>query len=368
MATDRGQIILITGFPLITAKRLALHISSQKRSYIAMLTPPKFEKEARSFVESNGLRSSVRVVVGDVSIMHLGFSSEEYRFLLKNVTDIYHLAAIYYPGTPDDVIRRVNIGGTKNIIQFASETEKNAPLNYLSTCMVFENHSGLVSEEPVRDPVFTHFINKSKYIAESLIMAEKSIPSRIFRAPMIGGDSVTGETERLDGFYALIYLLMLTDMKIPIPLPHQGRAPLNIVPIDYLVKVMYYISQRPESLRNIFHIVDPNPVSIRTALELVSRHSKTKMKIFYPPVDILKPLVRFRLLKRLIPAYLPLLEILSQFILFGHSNTDRFLKGSDIDAPQFERYIDSMLSYVRKRIERAAQERNEILFEDPLSQ
>ncbi len=367
MSLDTQKIILITGFPLITARRMVLHISSQKKSYIAMLVPPKFESQAKSFVESNKLKSTVRVIVGDIGVMHLGFSSEEYRFLLKNVTDIYHFASIYYPGTPDKIISKVNITGTKNIIEFAKETEKKAPFNYLSTCMVFENHSGLISEEMVSNPRFDHFLNRSKYIAESLIIAEKDLKYRIFRAPMIGGDSITGETEKLDGFYALIYLLMLTDMKVPIPVPHHGRAPLNIIPIDYLVKAIYHISQNPESQGLIFHVVDPHPVSVRTALELIERHSGKKMKIFYPPVNILKPVVKFKLSKRLIPSYLPLLDILCQFIIFGHSNTDRFLRGSEIEAPHFEKYVDPMLSYVKERIKKSRKESEEGVFEDPLN-
>jgi len=366
MSGDIQKILLITGFPLITSRRLIVHIAQKQKYYIAMLVPPKFERAARSFIEGNHLKTNVRIVIGDIATMHLGFSSEEYRFLLKNVTDIYHLAAIYYPDTSEEIIKRVNISGVRNIIQFVKDAEKIIPINYLSTCMVFENHSGLIPEEPVRRSKYSCFLYKSRSIAESIITSESNLNWRIFRAPLIGGDSLTGETEKLDGFYALLYLLLLTDMKIPIPIPNNGRAPLNIIPIDYLIKVLYHISLKEESINKFFHIIDPHPVSIRNALELISRHTSKKMRIFFPPVDILKPISKANFLKRIIPQYIPLIDILNQFTIFSHTNTDKFIKDLDIEPPHFEDYLKPMIAFVKEKIEQG--KKDEILTEDPLGE
>jgi len=359
------KILLITGFPLPTVKNFILHTLSQGKPYIAMLVPQKFERLAKAFVERHDLKQNLRVVVGDVAVMHLGFSSEEYRFLLKNVTDVYHFASIYYQNTPYELVRKVNIEGTRNIIRFTKDCQNTPALNYLSTCMVFENHSGLVSEEPVKKPSFNSFLYKSRYIAESMIMAEPKIKWRIFRAPLIGGDSKSGETEKLDGFYALIYLLMLTDMKIPIPVPNRGKAPLNIIPIDYLAKAIYHISSNTESIDRIFHIVDPHPVSIETALELLSKYSGRKIDLFYPPVDIMKPFVKFNIFRKVIPSYAPLFDMLSQFIVFSHTNTDMFIKNSQIESPSFETYINPMLTFVKNSIDSRRRKGEEGIDEDP---
>lgn len=359
------KVLLVTGFPLLIARKFILHSAQDRKNYIAMLVPSKFEREAKSFIEKNNLKTNVRVVSGDIATMHLGFSSEEYRFLLKNVTDVYHLASIYYPNTPDTIIKKVNIQGTKNIIQFVNDAGRSIPLNYLSTCMVFENHSGLVLEEPIKSPRYSCFLYKSRYIAESMIMSEQRLMWRIFRAPLIGGDSNTGETEKLDGFYALIYLLLITDMKLPIPIPHRGTAPLNIVPLDYLIKAIYYISNNPESTQRIFHIVYPNTISLKNALDVISRETGKKLKVFFPPTTILKPMVRFPLLKRLIPAYTPFFDITNQFIIFSHTNTDRFLKDADIDTTQFDRYLKQMISFVKKRIEIGKVNPEDTRTEDP---
>ncbi|MGC8928048.1 MAG: SDR family oxidoreductase [Myxococcota bacterium] len=365
MLKNREQVLLITGFPLITARQLILHISKEKNSYVAMLVPKKFEASAKSFIEKNNLKTNVRLVVGDIASMHLGFSSEEYRFLLKNVTDLYHLASIYYPNTSDSVINKVNITGTKNIIQFVKDSDKQIPLNYLSTCMVFENYSGLVPEEPVSSPSYSCYLYKSRFIAESMIMSEQNLIWRIFRAPMIGGDSKTGETDRLGGFYALLYLLMISDVKVPIPVPHRGRGPLNMVPIDYLVKVLYHISTNPESTNRIFHIVDPNPLSIRVAFELISKEIGKRITLIYPPANLLNPLLKLGIAKRIIPSYVPLIEILNQFIIFSHSNTDKFLKNSNIEPPQFENYLRQMISFVKNWIEQGRREIEYHREEDP---
>lgn len=365
MNSATEKILLVTGFPLITTRQLVQHLSQDKNSYIAMLVPPKFEKVAKSFIEQRNLKKNVRVIVGDIATMHLGFSSEEYRFLLKNVTDIYHFAAIYYPNTPNYTINKVNIIGTKNIIQFIKDSDKDIQLNYLSTCMVFENHSGLVLEEPVNLPSYSCYLYKSRFIAESIIMSNQELKWRIFRAPMIGGDSKTGEAEKLDGFYALLHLMLITDFNFPIPIPNKGRGPLNIVPVDYLIKVIYHISSDSESINKIFHIVDPNPVSIKNAMELISREIGKKINLFYTPSNILKPILRLGLAKKLIPNYVPLFDILNQFIIFSHSNTDKFLRNSNIEPPQFENYLRQMISFVRRRIEEGKREADSSRADDP---
>ncbi|MCX7944466.1 MAG: SDR family oxidoreductase [Deltaproteobacteria bacterium] len=365
MGRGTQKVFLVTGFPLFTARKLILHIAQSEENYVAVLVPSKFEKRAKSFIENNNLKTNVRTIIGDIATMHLGFSSEEYRFLLNNVTDVYHFASIYYPNTPDDIIKKVNILGTKNIIQFVKDTGRDVPLNYLSSCMVFENHSGLAFEEPVVQSRYSCFLYKSRQVAEMMIMSESNLLWRIFRAPLIGGDSTTGEAEKLDGFYALLYLLFITDMKFPLPIPHRGTAPLNIVPIDYLIKAVYYISKNSDSTRRIFHIVDPNPVSIKTALDAISKETGKKINMFYPPSNILTSLLKINLLKKLIPNYIPLFDVLNQFIIFSHTNTDKYLKGSGIEAPHFENYLKPMIAFVRNRIESNKRNAEEIQTDDP---
>ncbi len=138
--------------------------------------------------------------------MHLGLSGEEYQQLCDTVTDIFHLAAISYLGVPKDIAWRVNVDGTRNVLELARDCEKLRRLNHFSTCYVSGDRVGVIAEDE---------LDAGQTLPQRLRGDEVPRPSgwcsgprRPCRSPSTGprrvvGDSRTGEIDRFEGPYYL---------------------------------------------------------------------------------------------------------------------------------------------------------------------
>jgi uncharacterized protein YbjT (DUF2867 family) len=82
--------------------------------------------------------------------------------------------------------------------------------------------------------------------------------------------SETGEIDRFDGPYYLGMLLVLSPLVLPLPLPGNGVAPLNVVPVDFVVEATWVLARNPDAVGKTVHLVDPNPMSARRVYELIA--------------------------------------------------------------------------------------------------
>src|SRR4029079_1733814 len=94
------------------------------------------------------------------------------------------------------------------------------------------------------------------------------------------GDSRTGEIDRFDGPYYLGILLVTSPLNIPLPLPGNGVAPLNVVPVDFVVDAFFFLSRDPRAAGKTFHLVDPNPMSARRVYELIAERANKRLPRF----------------------------------------------------------------------------------------
>ena len=69
-----------------------------------------------------------------------------------------------------------------------------------------------------------------------MVRAADALPVTIVRPSTVVGDSRTGEIDRFEGPYALGILLVASPLVVPLPLPGNGVAPLNVVPVDFVVR------------------------------------------------------------------------------------------------------------------------------------
>ena len=65
------------------------------------------------------------------------------------------------------------------------------------------------------------------------------LPVTIYRPSSVVGDSRTGEIDRFEGPYYLGILLVTSPLVVPLPLPGNGVAPLNVVPVDFVVEAVW---------------------------------------------------------------------------------------------------------------------------------
>jgi thioester reductase-like protein len=347
----------VTGYPGFIGKRLVAGLYRQRPgARIFLLVQPKYEDDARAEVAKLGPREEGRVVIltGDIVDMHLGLSSTEYRTLTENVTEIFHLAALYHHGSDKGSMRTVNVDGTRNVLELGADCRKLKRFNHMSTSLVSGVRVGVIAEdELVEGQKFRSAYEESKYEAEVLVERAKSqLPISIYRPGIVVGDSRTGEIDRFDGPYYLAILLVTSPVAVPLPLPGSAVAPLNVVPVDYVVDAMLHISQSPEGVGKTFHLVDPNPVAARRVYEWIAKRTGKKLPPIRLSYRLADTLLQIPLLERLVREERAAIASVNHLAIYNCNNTLELLDGTGIRCPQLTTYLERLVSYVQEYYEK----------------
>jgi nucleoside-diphosphate-sugar epimerase len=359
---------LLTGYPGFIGKRLAEHIArNDPKGHLFLLSQAKFLEEART--RAKRLKcASAEVLSGDVTDLHLGLSGEEVARVTERVTDVFHLAAASHFTVSRDTATRVNVDGTRNLLELARECTRLRRFNHFSTCHVAGDRVGIIAEDELdRGQSFRNSYEETKFQGEQLVArAAATLPVSIFRPSTVIGDSSTGEVDRFEGPYALAILLVMSPLVVPLPLPGGGAAPLNVVPVDFVVDASWAISRDPRGAGGTFQLVDPNPMSTGRVYELIAERSNRRVPRFNLPALAADVVMRLPLLEKLARPQRAALSYVSQMAFFTSHATQDLLEGSGVRCPPLTSYLDRLVAYVRDVYQRRAEALDEV--EDPLDE
>jgi thioester reductase-like protein len=366
---SQPETVLVTGFPAFTARRMiAKVLSEDTQARLFLLSRDKFVLEAKEFTASlpEEQRSRIEVLEGDVCSMDLGLSGSEFRRITGQVTTIHHLAGIYYLGVDRETAKRVNVGGTRGILELADESKKLRRLCHWSTASVSGKRRGVVLEEELDEGQHFHnFYEETKCAAEKLARsAQRRLPITIVRPGIIVGDSTTGEIDKFDGPYYLI-MLIAGSSQLRVPMPGRGSAPLHLVPIDYVIDAAYALTMDERAAGLTFHLTDPRPMSARQIFELIAELSGKRLAKNNVPLGVTRTLLRTPILSNAARAPRSFLEAINQRVTYSTNNTARLLRGSGIECPSFDSYAPQLLSYIKSVREARAREVEELEVFDP---
>ena len=342
--------ILITGFPSFVARKLVTTIvEDEPDATLRLLVRPDFIDEAdRKLQSMEAPRDRIQIMSGDVVALDLGLSGREYLELIANVTDIYHIASIWFLGVDRSEAFEVNVQGARNILDTAYEMQNLARLNHFSTAFVAGDRSGVIMEEELdEEQSFRNAYEESKFEAEKEMReAMHHLPISVFRPSIIVGDSTSGEIDRMAGPYYLINAIVNMPAMLPIPLPGKGDKPLNLVPIDFVCRAMHRISRRPDTAGETFHLCDPNPLSARSVFELVAHRAGRRPPVGLLPYRLTQLVMKFPYLERLTRNPRQFMEDFNQLTIYNSINTLRALDGQNL-CPPFPSYIDNLIEYIK---------------------
>lgn len=362
MTTSRHA--LVTGFPGFIGRRLVRKlIATDDELRLTLVTEPSQIQAAEKEVShleatlsaSPRVRERIRLITGDITWMDIGLSGAEFRALVDDVSEIYHLAAAHAIGGPKETMTAVNVEGTSNMLALARAMKGLDRFVYFSSAYVSGNRVGVILEDELeRGQGFRNAYEASKHKAEILVRrAGDLIPITIIRPPGVVGDSRTGEIDRFDSVYHIGMLLAALPVAIRIPLPGDGSAPLNLVPVDYLVDAVHVIAGQPSTIGKTFHVVDPNPLSSRGVYETIAARAGRKLPRYHVSPNLTKALLRFPGLERIAAVSHQAIDYLNQMTFYNSRNTCEALEGTGLTCPQFENYVDNLMRYVREYFDRA---------------
>lgn len=341
--------ILLTGFPSFVARRLLQVILEQeKQSFVRLLVRPDYVDEAHRQLESFGSGSDrVQILAGDVVSMDLGLSGTEYLEVIENVTDIYHVASIWWLGVDRDTSNLVNVVGARNVIDAAYEMRHLNRLNHFSTAFVAGDRTGVIMEDELAEGQrFRNAYEETKFEAEQAMReAGRHLPVSVYRPSIIVGDSKTGEIDKMAGPYYIMNAIVLMPPNVPILMPGKGDKPLNMVPIDWVCSAMHTISLRADTAGKTFHLCDPNPLSARKVFELVADSAGRRAPMGRFPYRLTKLVMKFPYLEKLTRSPRQFMDDFNQLTIYNCINTFEALGTSA--CPPFPSYVENLVDFIK---------------------
>lgn len=339
--------IFVTGYPGFIGKRLVRHLASAAPdSRIVLLVQPRFVKEATQYAAKLG-PASIDILSGDIVDIHLGLSGPEYERLCDEVTHIFHLAAISYLGMPRETAHQVNVHGTRHVIELARDAKNLERLVHFSTTYVSGDRVGVIAEDELDcGQAFRNPYEETKFLAEKLMQrAMEDLPITIVRPSTVVGDSKTGEIERFEGPYYLAMVLVLSPLVLPLPLPGNGVAPLNVVPVDFVVEATWSLSRNARAIGKTVHLVDPNPMSARRVYELIAARSNKKLPSINFSARAADLLLRIPGLERLVRPQRAAINYVNHLALYNCHTALELLDGTGVRCPPLGSYLDTLVDY-----------------------
>jgi nucleoside-diphosphate-sugar epimerase len=364
--------VAVTGFPSsFVAVRVVRKLIAEERDIrVRCIVQERFLSQAAAeLARLPGGGQRVDVIEGDTASMDLGLSGREFNALASEVDVIHHCAAVTYLGVEPEVAERVNVGGAREVVELAEAADHLERLVHWSTALVSGARRGYVLEsELTATDGFRNVIEETRFRAERIIRrAATQFPTTILRPSIVVGDSVSGEIDRLEGPYLLVLLMLSAPSDLRIPLPGRGDIPLNLVPIDFVVDAGFAIVSDQRSLGRTFHIVDPEPLSVRRVFERIASATGRPLPRGFLPTNLATAILRTPGLERFANAPRAFLEQLATEVVYDDRNTREILDGTGIACPSFESYVDVLVAHVRRTQARRKREGPASEDHDPLA-
>lgn len=354
---------LITGFPAFTAKRMIQQIlAAEPETKLYVLTRDTVAADAASFLATLPSPARAEILTGDLNDMDLGLSSAEYHALSRELTWIHHLAGSYFLGVDEATARRVNVAGTRAVLDIARDAPRLERVVHWSTAMVSGDRTGTVYETDFEaGQKFRNAYERSKHEAERLVhQAMRQLPITIVRPSMIVGDSRTGEIDNLDGPYYLMVLIATNASSVRLPLLGPSDAPLHLVPVDYAVEAAWHVARDEAAAGKTFHIVDPAPVSARAVFEAVAEHAHTQKPRGHIPRRLARAVLRTPGLSRLGRGPLAFVDMIDHAVHYDQANTAHALAHTGVHCPPLMDYLPVLVRYVLETTQSERAERTRV--------
>lgn len=348
--------VFLTGYPGFIARRLLRKLlSADDTLRVTALTEASRLAQAQDDLREINRQTTadisqrVQLVTGDVTAMDIGLSGPEFRELVNEVTEVFHLAAVHRLGVDRPTATRVNVMGTQNMLDVAASMKQLRRFVHFSSAYVSGRREGVVMEDELdRAQVFRNPYEATKFEAEKRVLAAgRELPVTIIRPPAVVGDSKSGEIDRFDGVYHIGLLLAASPVPISFPLPGQGSAPLHLIPVDYLVDAVHVITEQPDTVGKTFHVVDPNPLSVERVFGRVAGAAGRKTPRYGVSPNLTKALLRIPGLERIAPVSHQVIDYLNHLAFYNSKNTMATLEGTGVHCPSFDSYVDNLVRYAR---------------------
>jgi thioester reductase-like protein len=349
--------VLFTGFPgFLGSALLPLVLLRDEDLEAVCIVQDRFLPMAQERVDvfvaaEPSLVERIRLVEGDITLPDLGLGTLRDE-LLARTTEVYHLAAVYDLEVARGLAMKVNVTGTQHIVDFCRGCPQLDRLHYVSTCYVSGRWPGIFREtDLIKGQVFNNFYEETKYLAEVLVAEarDSGLPTTIYRPSVVGGDSVTGATQKYDGPYFIARWMLKQKRVAVVPVvgdPDGYR--FNVVPSDYVTAAIGALSGREDTVGGTYALADPEPYTIRDLLDLFAQVTDQRLLTVPLPLKVARGALQW------VPGLQGFMGIPpASANYFSHpthyttDEADRLLAEEGVHRPDRETWIRAMAAFVR---------------------
>jgi len=333
--------LFFTGYPGFLGSDLLPRLLRRSHELRARcLVQPRFASLARERAAALGDR--VTIVEGDIT--------EPLTADVNDVVEIWHLAAIYDLSVKRDFAMRVNVDGTRNMLDFAQRCPSLRRFHYFSTCYVSGRYRGTFLETDLeRGQTFNNYYEETKYLAEVDVQTRMraGLPATIYRPSITVGDSETGATQKYDGPYFLMQWILRQPRIAILPVLFGAkRYVVNVVPRDFVLSAVERLSAMPQSLGKVYQLADPDPMTIDEAIRAIGEATGRTIVRIPQPKWLAKGALDY------VPGVYRLLRIPSSSVdYFVHpthyDTTNTRTDLSSYTIPKFRDYLPNLVQFVR---------------------
>jgi thioester reductase-like protein len=341
--------IFFTGFPGFLGSELLPRVVLRTDDDALCLVQPKFralaEERAAQLVKTHpALADRIHLIDGDLTqpLDHVR---------ADDVREIYHLAAVYDLTVARDVGMRVNVTGTQRVLDLAERAPRLARLHYVSTCYVSGRHEGLFSEDDLETgQSFNNFYEETKQLAEVEVRRRMNrIPATVYRPSVVVGDSTTGATQKFDGPYFVMQWLLRQPRVAVLPVVGRPlRYTFNVVPRDFVIRAMTYLSGLTDNAGKTYALADPAPLTVDETIDTMAAATNRTVLRVPMPKSMAKGALRY------VPGMYRLMRIPPAAVDYfvhpttydtTHATTD--LAAAGIVAPRLRDYAARLVEFAR---------------------
>jgi thioester reductase-like protein len=352
----RVRALLLTGFPGFLGSALLPRLLARREGVraLCLVQPQHLGTAARRIRDIEAAhphtRDRIALVEGDITVPDLT-TDHAARDVLDEVSEVWHLAAVYDLTVAETVARRVNVDGTARILDFCRSRPRLKRLQYVSTCYVSGRYEGEFTEAALDEgQTFRNHYESTKFEAEMLVRKAMAggLPASIFRPGIVVGDSRTGETQKYDGPYFLAAFLRRQPPVAVVPaVADADRVRVSLVPRDFVIEAMDQLSVLDRSVGQTFALTDPDPPTVRQLVDTFAHHLGKRVIWIPLPLGVTRAAIgSVPGLERLLGLPAEGLDYFASPTTYSTANTVAGLAGTGVKCPPFESYAGRLLDFM----------------------
>lgn len=340
-----GELILVTGATGFLGVQLVHELlDSQPQATLALLIRDRAGQsgqERADLVVPPSQRVRVQVYSGDVGQPNCGLDPAAYGRLSAETTRVIHSAATVRFDHSLAEARRINVEGTRRILDFAAGARRLRSLAYVGTAYVAGERTGLVREgELAVGQGYRNTYEQTKAEAEALVQSRLSdIPGVILRPSIIVGDSRTGVTS---SFKMMYWPLKIYARRLWRTVPGFPDAVLDIVPVDFVAAAVARLAFDEAALGSTVHLC-AGPGGSATIQQIAQRAAEffdapearyVDPKLFFAAIRPLLFLALWGRKRRVLVDGRAYRDYFTMRLQFDTANAQRLLKPAGLSPPR----------------------------------